>query len=346
MSETTPNLALPFILPSQAQKHVTHNESLLALDAAVQLVLTGSGTAPSAITGDGQCFAIEHGASGEWLGRSGQIAAWQDGAWSFLQPRTGWTAFDLSTGMVKAFDGSTWQPLALPSLASFSQLGVNATSDETNRLTASAAATLLTHEGAGHQLKINKAAAGETASLLFQSNWEGRAEMGLAGSDTFSLKVSGDGERWTTALAVGSDGIARTETRPAVRCARFNGDAQPATGTLTGFSNLSPSRGGFTLGEVVAADQGNRLLVPADGIYLVALKISVLSATGYGLRLMKNGAVPILSLEGPSVVSGPVNQSAICVAALQQNDWLALEHIGSATIRFGFNGTELSLAMI
>ena len=33
MSETTANLALPFILPQQAQKHVTHNDALQRLDA-------------------------------------------------------------------------------------------------------------------------------------------------------------------------------------------------------------------------------------------------------------------------------------------------------------------------
>jgi hypothetical protein len=35
MSET-PNLSLPLLAAAQAQKHVTHNEALLALDALVQ----------------------------------------------------------------------------------------------------------------------------------------------------------------------------------------------------------------------------------------------------------------------------------------------------------------------
>ncbi len=33
----TPNLALPYIQAAQAQKHVTHNEAIRALDAIVQL---------------------------------------------------------------------------------------------------------------------------------------------------------------------------------------------------------------------------------------------------------------------------------------------------------------------
>ena len=38
MSDTTARLALPLLLSSQAQKHVTHNEALIALDALVQVV--------------------------------------------------------------------------------------------------------------------------------------------------------------------------------------------------------------------------------------------------------------------------------------------------------------------
>ena len=62
-------------------------------------------------------------------------------------------------------------------------------------------ATLLTHDGSGHQIKVNKASATDTASLLFQTGFSGRAEMGLAGNDDFSVKVSADGAAWTEALA-------------------------------------------------------------------------------------------------------------------------------------------------
>ena len=81
-------------------------------------------------------------------------------------------------------------------------VGINATSDATNRLTVASTATLLNHDGAGHQVKINKAGAGNTASLLYQTGFSGRAEMGLAGNDDFSIKVSADGGSWFTALSV------------------------------------------------------------------------------------------------------------------------------------------------
>ena len=39
----TPNLALPYILASQAQKHVTHNEAIRTLDCLVQLAVESRG---------------------------------------------------------------------------------------------------------------------------------------------------------------------------------------------------------------------------------------------------------------------------------------------------------------
>lgn len=81
-------------------------------------------------------------------------------------------------------------------------VGVNATADTTNRLSVSAPATLLNHEGSDHRLKINKSAASSTASLLFQDAFSGRAEFGLTGDDDFHIKVSADGTTWYEALVV------------------------------------------------------------------------------------------------------------------------------------------------
>jgi hypothetical protein len=81
-------------------------------------------------------------------------------------------------------------------------LGVNAGADATNRLALAADATLLSHEGTDHRLKINKAAVADTASLTFQTGFGGRAEMGLSGDDDFHIKVSADGGTWTDALVM------------------------------------------------------------------------------------------------------------------------------------------------
>lgn len=192
-------LSLPYILPAQAQKHVTHNEAIKALDVLVQLsVLNRDQTTPPAAPSEGDRHLVAAGASGIWVGQDNNLAAYLGGAWVFFTAGLGWQAYVQAEALVFTYDGSGWN-IALQNLPF---LGINTTADTTNRLAVAADATLLSHAGGGHQLKINKNAAPDTASLLFQSGWSGRAEMGLAGGDDFSIKVSVDGSSFQTALSI------------------------------------------------------------------------------------------------------------------------------------------------
>ena len=90
--------------------------------------------------------------------------------------------------------------------ATFAQLGIGgATPDGTNKLAIASAASLFNHAGAGHQQKINKATAGDTASQLYQTGFSGRAEIGLTGDDDFHFKVSPDGSAWNEAILLDKD---------------------------------------------------------------------------------------------------------------------------------------------
>ena len=202
MPDDTDILSLPLILPNQAQKHVTHNEALAILDVIVQLaVITRDQTVPPALAAIGDRHIVPSGATVDWAGQAGRIAVFTQAGWQFLAPQPGWRAHVLAEAQMAVFDGLAW---TVPSegAAEFAQLGVSAMPDTTNRLSVAAPATLLNHAGAGHQLKLNKAATGDTASLLFQTGFSGRAEMGTAGNDGFSVKVSADGAAWSTALAM------------------------------------------------------------------------------------------------------------------------------------------------
>lgn len=207
----TPNLALPYILAAQAQKHVTHNEAIRALDCLVQLsVESRTLAAPPATPADGSRYIVAAAATGAWAGKSGNVAAFQDGAWAFFVPRTGWLAwvadehgvFVYAAGVWAAYAGSGSGSGAITDLDNLAHVGINATADTTNRLSLKSPASLFDNEGAGHQQKINKHAAGDTASVLYQTNYSGRAEMGLAGDDDFHFKVSPDGATWYEALKI------------------------------------------------------------------------------------------------------------------------------------------------
>lgn len=233
MPDSTTHLLLPYILAAQAQKHVTHNEALRILDGLVQLaVLDRDLTAPPGSPADGDRYIVASGATGDWAGWDLNVALWTDGAWLRLPPRVGWRAWVEDESVLLVYNGTGWIGTTPDELQNLELLGVRTTADATNRLAVSSPATLLNHAGSGHQLKLNKAAASDTASLLFQTGFSGRAEMGTAGSDDFSVKVSADGSAWFTALE--ADGASGEVTLPAPL--HLGGPAAdpaaPADGTL------------------------------------------------------------------------------------------------------------------
>jgi hypothetical protein len=199
---------LPFLAAAQAQKHVTHNEALTLLDTAVQLaVLDSTLTAPPGSPADGDRHIVAASATGAWAGKDGQIATWVDGVWAFAAPEAGWLAFDVGTSTLLAFVSGTWQAAAAGS-GSVDKLGVNATADDTNRLSVRSAAALFSAipaaDGGSGDMRfvIDKEADADTASLIFQSAWSGRAEIGLAGDTDLVVKVSADGSTWTEAIRI------------------------------------------------------------------------------------------------------------------------------------------------
>jgi hypothetical protein len=204
MDQTT-NLKLPYIIAAQSQKHVTHNEALKALDAVVQLaVLDRDLAAPPTSPADSARYIVGASATGAWSGQSGKIAAFQDGAWQFYAPLEGWIAWVADEDILVAWNGSAWIAAGggISSVNPVALVGVNATADTTNRLSVASPATLLNHEGAGHQVKINKSAAAQTASVLYQTGFSGRAEFGTTGDDDFHVKVSPDGSTWREAIVI------------------------------------------------------------------------------------------------------------------------------------------------
>ncbi len=207
----TPRLALPLIDGAQAQKHVTHNEALLLLDALVQLaVLDRDLTAPPGAPGEGERWLVAVGATGAWAGHDHAIAAWQAGGWVFSAPQPGWLAYVLDEGALVAWTGSAWvDAVAAPgALHNLTRLGLGTTADATNPFAAKLNKALWTAkydgEGGDGDLRytLNKEAPAKVLSLLMQSGWSGRAEIGLIGSDDLAVKVSADGSAWKEALVL------------------------------------------------------------------------------------------------------------------------------------------------
>ena len=240
MADST-HLALPYLEAAQAQKHVTHNEALRVLDAVVMLsVLDRDLAAPPGSPAEGDRYLVASGASGAWTGQTGKIAARQDGAWRFCTPAGGWRLWVADEGILLVFDGASWTGAATQNAA---LLGVATTANAANRLAVASPAVLFSHAGAGVQVKLNKSADPDTASLLFQNNWSGRAEIGLIGDNDFAFKTSADGSAFDVGLTLvaGAGGVPRL---PSFTVAGLPGAATAGAGAL---AYVSDEAGGAVL---------------------------------------------------------------------------------------------------
>ena len=197
----TPHLKLPLLAAGQAQKHVTVNEALAALDTLAQLsVINRTQAAPPAAPAIGAAYIVDADAKGAFVGHAGEIATYDEAGWRFHEPADGWRCYVHSEDLLLVRAAGSWTLAAMP--AAPATLGVNATADPFNRLAVKGPASLFDHVGSGHQLKINRASAGDTASILLQTAYGGRAEIGLAGDDLLRIKVSADGDAWKVGLAI------------------------------------------------------------------------------------------------------------------------------------------------
>jgi len=143
-------------------------------------------------------------------------------------------------------------------------LGINTGADANNRLAVKANAELLSHDdvtpGSGDARKvINKAGTGNTASLLLQTGFSGRAEIGLVGEDNLTVKVSSDGGSFTEVmradaatgnLGVGSSAtpVCRLDVAGPVRVAGYTVAALPPAGAGAGqIIHVTDASGGAVL---------------------------------------------------------------------------------------------------
>jgi hypothetical protein len=346
---TTPNLALPYILASQAQKHVTHNEAIRALDVLVQVAVADRDLgAPPGSPAEGDRYIVAAAATGAWSAHDGEIAAWQDAAWMFYAPAEGWMAWVADENVLLAFDGTAWIAAAsAAALQNVPMLGVNGSADATSRLTLASAASLFDHAGAGHQQKINKASAGETASQLYQSSASGRAELGLVGDDDFRVRVSADGSAWHEAIvidkATGRIGLGTNAPTSRVTVSE-NAAAPPAaaTGTLAHLVQGDGVSCRFFLDAFASNAQLNFRRANGTNASRTALvsgnSIGRFSVFGYGATAFSStsrGGLNIVASEDWSDTAQGTRLDLLTVANGSATESVALSALGDGNVRIG-----------
>lgn len=110
MAEVSDRYALPLLQTAQAQKEVTHNEAVTAIDSLLHLAVETATLAvpPFAPTG-GTGWIVGASPTGVWAGRAGQVAFWTEGGWRFTQPRQGCVAWLRDVQHFAVFTAAGWR---------------------------------------------------------------------------------------------------------------------------------------------------------------------------------------------------------------------------------------------
>ena len=123
--EVTPRLGLRTLIPGQAQREITVNESLQILDAVVagaveERVRADPPTTPVV----GTAYIVATGATGAWAGQDDAIATFTPGGWRIIAPMDGLCVLVKSTGETVRYASGGWSILlAAPQPAIFNVAG-------------------------------------------------------------------------------------------------------------------------------------------------------------------------------------------------------------------------------
>ncbi len=300
MSDATTNLLLPYLLASQAQKHVTLNESLRLLDGLVQMaVIDRDLTAPPVSPADGDRYIVSAGATGDWEGWDLSVALHVDGIWTRLAPRPGWRAWIDDEGLLLVWDGAAWVSILPTELQSMALLGIGTAADASNPFSAKLNAALWTArtaaEGGTGDLfyTMNKEAVSDDLGLTLQTGYVTKVLLGLFGSDNLRLAVSDDGNTFFDAFTV--DRLTGIIEQP--RLPRFKGytnyDNYVGVDTWT---KIAINNTDFN-GQSAFDATNNYFIAPVDGTYLfgatLLFKTNGSTSSRMRGRLVLNGSSEI-----------------------------------------------------
>ena len=113
----SPRFALPLLFAGQAQKEAFVNEAMSLLDGLLHCAVEAVTPEPPAAPADGLAWLIAADASGDWAGRSGQLALRQAGEWLYVVPSDGTRALNKASGQDWRFVAGAWTAAVPPSEA-------------------------------------------------------------------------------------------------------------------------------------------------------------------------------------------------------------------------------------
>jgi hypothetical protein len=109
MTDMTPRIGAPLLTAAQAQKHITHNDALIQMDAVIDLCLLGrSIDTPPSSPADGDAYLVGGAPTGLWSGQAHKIACCVDAAWRFYTPFNGLRAYVVPANTFIVYLNGVW----------------------------------------------------------------------------------------------------------------------------------------------------------------------------------------------------------------------------------------------
>jgi Major tropism determinant N-terminal domain len=187
--------------------------------------------------------------------------------------------------------------------SSLAAVGIGTPIDPNNVLSVYGASALFS-TAASFSVTINKAAASDTGSFIFEDDFSGRAEIGLCGDDNFHFKVSGDGSTWNQGIIIdkATGAVTLGNGRTAVADAAYTALITDRTIAYTSISAARavtlPAAADFPAGtpltvldESGSCSAANTITVQRAGSDTINGAASAAISAPYGyLRLCSNGS--------------------------------------------------------
>ncbi|MEP2641799.1 DUF2793 domain-containing protein [Roseobacter sp.] len=306
MADTSSCLSLPYILPSQAQKHVTHNEALRILDVLTQLgVLTDDQSVPPTAPVEGDRHIVGDAATDAWAGHDGAIALLENGLWQYFDPKPGWRAYVIGRESMVVYDGTDWIDLDSDELQDIATFGLGMETLPTTPFAAKLNSALWTalyqaDGGTGSVLStLNKETSLDDAGLIFQKDFNTRALLGLFGSDNIRLSTSADGVDFRDGLVIDAGtGVVEQPNLPRFK-AMTNFDNYTSADVWT---TIAINAAEFNDQSVLDAGS-NQFIAPVAGTYTFGATLTFKQNASDKARLSAR-----LLLNGTDVIAGSLGE--------------------------------------
>lgn len=321
MTETSRRFSLPHIQPAQAQKHVTHNEAIAAIDTYLHLSVLDDGTsAPPFGALEGDAYLVPSGATGEWAGKADQIAVLETGVWQFYPPVEGCRLWVDTRKSLAVFSAGSWADLSPKVITSADLIGLGMAANETRPFSAKLNSALWTGRyaadgGNGDIITVlNRETESDDAGIVLQTDFSTRAIVGQFGSSDLRLAVSADGTNFHDGLIINpTNGIATQPHAPAFFAKRATDLFLPSeVWTAVPCTTPVSNSGGHY-------DTGTGLFTaPVDGLYLIGATILFVKDTDnsrVSMKLVKNGSTDIPGSYG-EITGPPVTGRSVIAISL------------------------------